>query len=123
MQCSTASVSNRLSDRHEVRSRKASNPMRHFGSDPRPSATGGRGRSRTDHLTGRCALDWPKSGVRIDVLSRWDRLVERAAHRHGYVMTRDARELDIDPTQLRLMAARGRLDRAGRVIVPADCVR
>jgi hypothetical protein len=38
-------------------------------------------------------------------------------------MTRDARELDIDPTQLRLMAARGRFDRAGRVIVPADCVR
>ncbi len=44
----------------------------------------------------------------------WDRLVERAAERHGYVTTRDARELDIDPTQLRLMAARGRLDRAGR---------
>jgi predicted transcriptional regulator of viral defense system len=44
----------------------------------------------------------------------WDRLVERAAGQHGYVTTRDARELDIDPTQLRLMAARGRLDRAGR---------
>lgn len=44
----------------------------------------------------------------------WDRLVERAAERHGYVTTRDARALDIDPTQLRLMAARGRLERAGR---------
>jgi predicted transcriptional regulator of viral defense system len=44
----------------------------------------------------------------------WDRLVQRAAEQHGYVTTRDARELDIDPTQLRLMAARGRLDRAGR---------
>jgi predicted transcriptional regulator of viral defense system len=44
----------------------------------------------------------------------WDRLVERAAHQHGYVTTRDARDLDIDPTQLRLMAARGRLERAGR---------
>lgn len=44
----------------------------------------------------------------------WDRLVERAAEQHGYVTTRDARELDIDPTQLRLMAARGRLERAGR---------
>lgn len=44
----------------------------------------------------------------------WDRLVERATEQHGYVTTRDARELDIDPTQLRLMAARGRLERAGR---------
>lgn len=41
-------------------------------------------------------------------------MVERAAEQHGYVTTRDARELDIDPTQLRLMAARGRLHRAGR---------
>jgi hypothetical protein len=44
----------------------------------------------------------------------WDRLVARAAEQHGYVTTRDARELDIDPAQLRLMAARGRLERAGR---------
>ena len=44
----------------------------------------------------------------------WDRLVERAARQHGYVTTRDARDLDIDPTQLRLMAARGRLERTGR---------
>jgi predicted transcriptional regulator of viral defense system len=44
----------------------------------------------------------------------WDRVIERAAEQHGYVTTRDARELDIDPTQLRLMAARGRLERAGR---------
>src|ERR1700710_2432300 len=44
----------------------------------------------------------------------WDRLVERAAEQHGYVTTRDARALGIDPTQLRLMAARGRLERAGR---------
>jgi predicted transcriptional regulator of viral defense system len=44
----------------------------------------------------------------------WDRLVERAAQHHGYVTTRDARDLDIDPTQLRLMAARGRLERTGR---------
>jgi predicted transcriptional regulator of viral defense system len=46
----------------------------------------------------------------------WDRLVERAAEQHGYVTTRDARELDIDPTQLRLMAARGRLERTGRSV-------
>jgi predicted transcriptional regulator of viral defense system len=44
----------------------------------------------------------------------WDRLVERAAEQHGYVTTRDARDLEIDPTQLRLMAARGRLERTGR---------
>lgn len=44
----------------------------------------------------------------------WDRVVERAAEQHGYVTTRDARELDIDPTQLRLMAARGRLERVSR---------
>lgn len=41
-------------------------------------------------------------------------MIERAAEQHGYVTTRDARELEIDPTQLRLMAARGRLERAGR---------
>jgi predicted transcriptional regulator of viral defense system len=44
----------------------------------------------------------------------WDLLVERAAEQHGYLTTRDARDLGIDPTQLRLMAARGRLERAGR---------
>jgi predicted transcriptional regulator of viral defense system len=44
----------------------------------------------------------------------WDQLVERAAEQHGYVTSRDARELGIDPTQLRLLAARGRLERTGR---------
>lgn len=44
----------------------------------------------------------------------WDLLVERAAGQHGYVTTRDARDLGIDPTQLRLLAARGRLERVGR---------
>ncbi len=43
-----------------------------------------------------------------------DRVLERAAEQHGYITTRDARELEIDPTQLRLMAARGRLERVGR---------
>lgn len=43
-----------------------------------------------------------------------DRVLERATEQHGYVTTRDARELGIDPTQLRLMAARGRLERVGR---------
>ncbi|MDN5859458.1 MAG: type IV toxin-antitoxin system AbiEi family antitoxin domain-containing protein [Pseudonocardia sp.] len=43
-----------------------------------------------------------------------DRVIERAAEQHGYVTTRDARELGIDPTQLRLMAARGRLERVSR---------
>ena len=44
----------------------------------------------------------------------WDRVVERAAEQHGYVTTRDARDLGIDPTQLRLLAARGRLERVAR---------
>ena len=44
----------------------------------------------------------------------WDQVIERAAEHNGYVTTRDARELGIDPTQLRLMAARGRLERIGR---------
>lgn len=44
----------------------------------------------------------------------WDLVVERAAEQHGYVTTRGARELGIDPTQLRLLAARGRLERVGR---------
>lgn len=43
-----------------------------------------------------------------------DRVLERAVEQHGYVTTRDARELGIDPTQLRLMAARGRLERVAR---------
>ncbi|MBS4727523.1 type IV toxin-antitoxin system AbiEi family antitoxin domain-containing protein [Mycobacterium sp. SM1] len=44
----------------------------------------------------------------------WDRLVAVAAEQHGYVTTRDARDIGVDPTQLRLLAARGRLERAGR---------
>jgi predicted transcriptional regulator of viral defense system len=44
----------------------------------------------------------------------WDRLVEHAAEQHGFVTTRDARDLGIDPTQLRLLAARGRLKRVAR---------
>lgn len=43
-----------------------------------------------------------------------DRVIERAAEQHGYITTRDARDLGVDPTQLRLMAARGRLERVGR---------
>lgn len=49
----------------------------------------------------------------------WDRLVERAAEQHGYVTTRDARDLGIDPAQLRLLAARGRLDRVARGVYRA----
>ena len=43
-----------------------------------------------------------------------DQILERAVDQHGYVTTRDARELGIDPTQLRIMAARGRLERVAR---------
>ncbi|MBN4668820.1 type IV toxin-antitoxin system AbiEi family antitoxin domain-containing protein, partial [Pandoraea nosoerga] len=40
----------------------------------------------------------------------WDRLVEVAAEQHGYVTTRDARDIGVDPVQLRLLAGRGRLE-------------
>lgn len=44
----------------------------------------------------------------------WDLVVEHAAEQHGYITTRVARDLGIDPTQLRLLAYRGRLERVGR---------
>lgn len=44
----------------------------------------------------------------------WDRLVECAVEQHGYVTTRDARDIGVDPVQLRLLTARGRLERVGR---------
>lgn len=50
----------------------------------------------------------------ITHMAIWDRLVELAAEQHGYVTTRDARDIGVDPVQLRLLAARGRLERAGR---------
>ena len=64
----------------------------------------------SDHT--QCAIPY-----RFDTLEHMnvrDRVLERAAEQHGYITTRDARELDVDPTQLRLMAARGRLERVGR---------
>lgn len=44
----------------------------------------------------------------------WDQVVELAVEQHGYVTTRDARNIGVDPVQLRLLTARGRLERAGR---------
>jgi predicted transcriptional regulator of viral defense system len=43
-----------------------------------------------------------------------EELLERALDQQGFVTTRDAEELGIDPTQLRLMAARGRLEHVDR---------
>ncbi|GAA2245705.1 type IV toxin-antitoxin system AbiEi family antitoxin domain-containing protein [Rarobacter faecitabidus] len=43
-----------------------------------------------------------------------DAVIEFAATHHGYITTRDAHELGIDPAQLRLMAARDRLERVSR---------
>lgn len=43
-----------------------------------------------------------------------DELLDRALDQEGFVTTRDAAELEIDPTQLRLMASRGRLDHVDR---------
>lgn len=50
----------------------------------------------------------------LEHMAIWDELIGRAADQHGYVTTLDARDLGIDPTQLRLLAARGRLERVGR---------
>ncbi|MDD2819274.1 MAG: type IV toxin-antitoxin system AbiEi family antitoxin domain-containing protein [Candidatus Nanopelagicales bacterium] len=43
-----------------------------------------------------------------------DRVLERAVEQHGYITTRDARAIGVDPAALRVMAARGRLERVGR---------
>ncbi len=48
-----------------------------------------------------------------------DQVLERAADQNGYVTTRDAREMGIDPAQLRQLAARGRLERVGRGVYRA----
>ena len=61
--------------------------------------------------------DWralPYQFDTVEHMNLWDRIVEHASERHGYVTTRDARSLGIDPVQLRLMAARGRLEHVGR---------
>ena len=44
----------------------------------------------------------------------FDALVETASDHHGYVTTLQAREAGIDPTQLRLLAGRGRLEHVAR---------
>jgi len=44
----------------------------------------------------------------------FDSLVESASDHHGYVTTLQARDMGIDPTQLRLLARRGRLEHVAR---------
>ena len=44
----------------------------------------------------------------------FEALLEKAVEQHGLVTTDDARELGLDPAQLRLLAARGKLERTGR---------
>jgi len=44
----------------------------------------------------------------------FDTLVETASDHHGYVTTIQAREAGVDPTQLRLLAGRGRLEHVAR---------
>lgn len=55
-------------------------------------------------------------------MTLYDRVVERALEQHGYVTTRDARDLGIDPTQLRQLAARGRLDHVARGVYRATVI-
>lgn len=44
----------------------------------------------------------------------FDVLLERAVDHHGLVTTDDARDLGLDPAQLRVLASRGKLERSGR---------
>lgn len=44
----------------------------------------------------------------------FDSIVETASDHHGYVTTLQAREAGVDPTQLRLLAGRGRLEHVAR---------
>ena len=44
----------------------------------------------------------------------FERLVELASEQYGYVTTLQARGMGIDPTQLRLLAGRGRLEHVAR---------
>ena len=44
----------------------------------------------------------------------YEALLEKAVDHHGLVTTDDARELGLDPAQLRVLAARGKLERTGR---------
>src|SRR5690625_1702331 len=69
-------------------------------------------RYKTDPLPNLCAITYQSDA--IEHMAIWDRLVELAAEQHGYVTTREARDIGVDPVQLRLLAARGRLERAGR---------
>lgn len=59
-----------------------------------------------------CAVPYPFDT--LEHMNVRDQVLEWAAEQHGYITTRDARALGVDPTQLRLMAARGRLERVGR---------
>lgn len=65
-------------------------------------------------MTDRALCAFPYRFDTLEHMNVRDRVLERAAEQHGYITTRDARDLGIDPTQLRLMAARGRLERVGR---------
>jgi hypothetical protein len=47
-------------------------------------------------------------------------LLDHAQRQYGYLTPDDARELDVDPTQLRLMAARHTLERVCHGLDPAE---
>lgn len=79
------------------------------------------------YLAKRCAVDWIQRFERStdtfpyhnDTVcpmgsTLFEALVERAAEHQGIVTTNDARSLGIDPTQLRILAHRGKLERIGR---------
>lgn len=63
-------------------------------------------------MLGSCAL--PYQNGTLEHMNLWDKVVEWASERHGYVTTRDARSLGVAPVELRKMAARGRLEHVAR---------
>jgi len=61
-----------------------------------------------------CAQTYLSDTIGHMNLPIFDTLVETASDHHGYVTTLQAREAGIDPTQLRLLARRGRLEHVTR---------
>lgn len=70
--------------------------------------------SRSVLLVNVCAETYLFDTLEHMIRPIFDVLVETASDHHGYVTTLQAREVGVDPTQLRLLAGRGRLEHVAR---------